>query len=281
MPRDWSRLEVEATVADYIVMLESEIRGEPYSKADHRRALQPLLDGRSEGAIEYKHQNISAVLIDLGYPYIDGYKPAFNYQQLLFDVVEDRLRTDRELAQLVATDVERPPPPPEVDDILSTRVDPPPRRDRPDRSYERSRPPPARRAVDYLAMEARNSALGLEGERYVLGYERARLVHAGRPALAERIEHTSVVEGDGAGFDVRSYETDGSDRFIEVKTTAYGIYTPLYLSRNELRVSQEKDDRYHLYRAFQFRKSPRLFTVAGALDQTLQLEATQYVGRVG
>lgn len=281
MPGDWSRLEVEATVADYVAMLESEIRGEPYSKAEHRRDLQPLLDGRSEGAIEYKHQNISAVLIDLGYPYIDGYKPAFNYQQLLFDVVEDRLRTDGELARLVEADVERPPPPPDVDDILSTLVDPPPPRDRPDRSYERPRPFAARRAVDYLAMEARNSALGLEGERYVLGYERARLVHAGKPNLADRIEQTSVEVGDGAGFDVRSYETDGSDRFIEVKTTAYGIYTPLYLSRNELRVSQEMDDRYHLYRAFQFRKSPRLFTVAGRLDKTLRLEPTQYVGRVG
>jgi len=78
MPGDWSRLEVEATVADYVSMLEWEIRGEPYSKAEHRRALQPVLDDRSEGAIEYKYQNTSAVLIDLGYPYIDGYKPAFN-----------------------------------------------------------------------------------------------------------------------------------------------------------------------------------------------------------
>lgn len=280
MPGEWSRLEDEAAVADYLEMLEAEIRGEPYVKAEHRRALQPLLDDRSEGAIEYKHQNISAALIDLGYPYIAGYKPAFNYQQLLFDVVEDRLRTDQELATLIQTVIEQPPPPPDVDDILATLVDPPPPRERPDRSYERPRRTATRRAVDYLAMEARNSALGLEGERYVLDYERARLVQAGQPNLADRIEHTSVEEGDGVGFDVRSYETDGSDRFIEVKTTAYGIYTPLYLSRNELRVSHEKNERYHLYRAFQFRKSPRLFTVAGRLDRTLRLEATQYVGRV-
>lgn len=281
MAGDWSRLEVEATVADYVTMLESEIRGEHYNKAEHRRALQPLLDGRSAGAIERKHQNISAVLIDLGYPYIDGYKPLFNYQQLLFDVVEERLRTDGELTRLVEADVERPPPAPEVEDVLSTLVEPPPPRERPDRSYEGPPPSAAGRTVDYLAMEARNSALGLEGERYALGYERARLVHAGKPNLADRIEHTSVEQGDGAGFDIRSYESDGSDRFIEVKTTAYGIYTPLYLSRSEVRVSTEKSERYHLYRAFQFRKAPRLFTVAGRLDETLRLEATMYVGRVG
>ena len=33
------------------------------------------LDGRSKGSIEFKHQNVSAVLVDMGLPYIDGYKP--------------------------------------------------------------------------------------------------------------------------------------------------------------------------------------------------------------
>jgi hypothetical protein len=36
---DWSRAEVEATITDYFVMLEAELRGEPYNKAEHRRAL--------------------------------------------------------------------------------------------------------------------------------------------------------------------------------------------------------------------------------------------------
>lgn len=281
MPGNWSRLEVEATVADYVAMLEAELRGDPYSKAAHRRGLLPMLNDRSEGAIEYKHQNVSAVLIELGYRYIPGYKPAFNYQQLLLDVVEDRVATDETLAALVATDVERLPRTPDVANILATLVDPPPPRQRSDRSYEQRRRPAARRSVDYLAIEARNSALGLDGERYVLNFERARLIHAGKPSLADGVEHTSVEEGDGAGYDIRSFEADGSDRFIEVKTTKGGIYTPLYLSRNELAVSHEMDVRYHLYRPFQFGESPRLFTKAGPLDRTLRLEATTYVGRVG
>ena len=76
----WSRVEVEAIVADYVAMLTAELRREPYSKTAHRRALAPLLDARSDGAIERKHQNISAVLIELGFPYIFGYKPLGNYQ---------------------------------------------------------------------------------------------------------------------------------------------------------------------------------------------------------
>ena len=65
--------EVDLIVADYFLMLRSELAGESYSKAGHNRALQPLLDGRSKSSVEFKHQNISAVLIGLGMPYIDGY----------------------------------------------------------------------------------------------------------------------------------------------------------------------------------------------------------------
>lgn len=87
MPIDWSREEVEATVADYLAMLASELAGVHYNKAAQRRELAKLLDNRSEQAIEFKHANISAVLIDLGFPYIPGYKPRSNYQQLLYEVV--------------------------------------------------------------------------------------------------------------------------------------------------------------------------------------------------
>lgn len=60
--RPWSDEENDLIVADYFEMLADEVYGRPYSKADHRRALLRLLDHRSEGAIEFKHQNISAVL---------------------------------------------------------------------------------------------------------------------------------------------------------------------------------------------------------------------------
>lgn len=72
-------------------MLSLELKGEAYSIAVHRRALIPLLANRSEGSIEFKHQNISAVLINLGQPYIKGYLPRFNYQKILEDKVIDYL----------------------------------------------------------------------------------------------------------------------------------------------------------------------------------------------
>lgn len=37
---DWSRIEVEAVVTDYLQMLATEIRGESFNKAEHNRRLQ-------------------------------------------------------------------------------------------------------------------------------------------------------------------------------------------------------------------------------------------------
>ena len=61
----WSDLENDAIVADYMAMLSDDLSGQPYSKAEHNRALQQLI-GRGRGSIEYKHQNISAVLKGIG-----------------------------------------------------------------------------------------------------------------------------------------------------------------------------------------------------------------------
>src|SRR5580765_8503395 len=120
---DWSRLEVEAAVADYLDMLALELRGEPFNKAEHNRNLARVLNGRTRGSIERKHQNVSAVLIELGYPYIDGYKPLSNYQELLKDVVEERLLRETALEEEIASLIVSPPAAPAFfDDILNIRV---------------------------------------------------------------------------------------------------------------------------------------------------------------
>ena len=72
-------------VADYFAMLSDNISARRYSKAEHRSALLPLLNNRSEGSVEFKHQNISAVLKGLGEDWIPGYKPAFNFQMTFVD----------------------------------------------------------------------------------------------------------------------------------------------------------------------------------------------------
>ena len=95
--------------------------------------------------------------------------------------------------------------------------------------------------------------------------------------MASKIDHVSKTRGDSAGFDVLSFEQTGEERFIEVKTTKYGIYTPFFVSRNELEVSKAEMKRYCLYRVYEFRARPFLFALHGALSNTCVLDPSSYL----
>ena len=102
-------------------------------------------------------------------------------------------------------------------------------------------------------------------------FESVRLHTAGYGRLADRIEHVAKSEGDGLGYDIVSFETSGMERFIEVKTTNYGKYTPFFATPREVAVSLQESDQYHLYRVFAFSKSPALYCLSGSLPETCSL----------
>jgi hypothetical protein len=273
-------VEVEAIVADYFDMLDQELRSQPFSKTEHRRRLKSLLDGRSDGSIEYKHQNISAVLLSMGLPYVEGYKPASNYQELLSDLVTERVRGAEGLLSIVRDEVDRPAKVPTVEDILSRLVGVPERGQVSQYRAVRDRKSAPSVAPNYLLREARNASLGAAGEEFVVNFERARMISGGQERLAAGIEQVSRTRGDHEGFDVLSFESNGRERLIEVKTTAFGPLTPFYVSQNQVRRSQEDAERYQVYRVFRFRKDPHLFSLAGAIDQNVTLETNEYVARL-
>ena len=273
--RVWTKAEVEAAVADYLDMLALEVRGEAFSKAEHNRALRERLDGRSHGSVEFKHQNISAVLIAEGFPYIDGYKPLRNVQAALRSAVRERLP---EIANLIQADVEERQEAVVVDDLLGMEVEPPSPSEPVigERRSEYWVPGTAREPVDYLLREARNRSLGDAGEALAMQYERRRLLDAGKDHLARNVEQVSKTVGDHAGFDIHSYEATGHDRFIEVKTTRYGKHTPFYVSSGELRFSKSHAESYRLYRLYGFRNNPLLFTLSGDVARHVQLHPVNH-----
>ena len=271
---DWTRLEVEAIVADYLKMLSLELAGQSYSKTAHRKALQQKLNGRSDGSIEFKHCNISAVLMDLKYPSIRGYQPRFNYQSLLREVVEAQVARQTSLDALARAAVDQPAVNPELADFTKVITDAPVRRHiasdaAPYRDYA-----PVKQ--DYIAREARNTTLGTAGEEFVVRFEHWRLNQLGQPKLADRVEHVSQTRGDGLGYDVLSFDANGKERFIEVKTTAFSKETPFFVTRNELDFSKDASDHFVLCRLFEFRQKPRLFALNGALDQHCALDPVTY-----
>src|ERR1700752_94009 len=91
----WSTQELDTIVADYFEMLGNELAGRSYVKSHHSAGLMKLL-GRSHRSVEFKHQNISAVLDELGLPWIPGYIPKRNYQAAIFDAI-DRYLSGRDL----------------------------------------------------------------------------------------------------------------------------------------------------------------------------------------
>ena len=86
----------------------------------------------------------------------------------------------------------------------------------------------------------------------------------------------SDTRGDGAGYDIASFERDESPRSIEVKTTGSGKQFPFLVTSNEVNVSQREEAHYHLYRVFEFAKAPRLYVLQGDLAKVCRLEATQF-----
>lgn len=278
MPRiDWTREEVEAVVDDYRHMLIQQFYGQVVNKAEHNRRLRERLQGRSKGSVEFKHANISAVLDEMGFPtFLKGYLPRGNFQALLQEVLEERLFDDAEFSRAASHVADQPAIAPAGIDFSNWLELPPPPRTAPQRADYRARSP-----VDFVALEARNRALGLAGEELVLSFERERLDRAGKGAYAGQVEHVSRTRGDGVGFDILSFETDGRERFIEVKTTAFSKSSPFYISRNEVAFSDEHADRYRLYRLFEFRNAPRMFEVAGSMKQRLVLNPVTYQAVVG
>lgn len=73
----WSEGEINASVNAYITMLRAELAGDPYVKAEFRRKLvEGPLSARSDASVEYRMQNISWVIDQMGLPRIAGYVPA-------------------------------------------------------------------------------------------------------------------------------------------------------------------------------------------------------------
>jgi hypothetical protein len=268
---DWSAEEVAAAVADYLAMLIAELNGQSVNKSAHRRALLGKLNGRSEAAIEFKHANISAAMLELGLPYIKGYQPRANFQRdALLAEIELQVSGHPSFDQAAMAAAKRDAIELVVDEFHAVKEPPP------ERIYEVREPPPRlqRRPFkrDYLEQEAANRALGRAGEDFVVRFEQWRLAQHGLGQLAARVEHVAKTQGDGLGYDVLSFSEDGSPRFIEVKTTSFGKRTPFFVSPNEVEFAQAEANRFSLYRVFDFRESPRLFELPGSIDGHCRLD---------
>ena len=269
----WTYEENDLIVADYFAMLADDMVERPYNKAEHRRALLPLLKDRSEGSVEFKHQNISAVLKGLGEDWIPGYKPAFNFQMSLVDAVVRWLALNP--AWLGRLQDSRPAN--GLQEAAPIWIGPPPTLSNEPPPQELEQMLHIARKFDVAGRDERNRALGRAGEERVLAREWALLRSAGRDDLARKVRWVSEQDGDGAGYDIASFAPDGQVRLIEVKTTNGWERTPFHITRNELAVADERRSEWCLFRLWNFSREPKAFELYPPLDAHVTLTATAFV----
>jgi hypothetical protein len=295
---DWQADELDAIVADYFAMLALDAAREPFVKAHRARDLMERT-GRSHRSVEFKHMNISAVATELGLPTVRGYRPMANYQSTIFDAIDRHLDAHPEVLSedfaapilphwgrgtaagrgvgqphtpqfpTVAEPASRFDGGEGIQSLTLTEAPPPgpPRTPRPEGL--------ARLVRKYYpaARDHANRTLGRLGEEQVFHHERARLIAHDRPDLARRIEWTSQERGDGAGYDIKSFDPSGAERLIEVKASRGGPTTPFWLTRTEREVSMEHPTHWRLYRLHDLSAAPGLFVLPPPLEASVRLEA--------
>jgi len=257
----WTDEELDLIVSDYFLMLTEETASAPFNKAEHNRILRNEIV-RSKSSIEFKHRNISAVLQQLGLPRIKGYFPAENFQKAIIPAIDRYLSQNPNALhpeQVVGGFTERPglfvEAPPTLLPVTPLRED-----------VER-----LVRKFNPVERDFRNRKLGRDGEELVFQFERERLRRLDRSDLASKIRWISEEDGDGAGYDILSFDAKGKERLIEVKTTVGSDITPFYITRNELSLSSERPDAFRLCRVFEFSSQPRMFELVPPLEKLVHL----------
>ncbi len=273
MSEDWTREEVEILVTEYFEMLAKEQAGIAYNKAETRRRILPLLRKRTDGSLEFKNRNISAVLARIGQPYIRGYLPAYNYQKILLeDVVFSHILQKPEVENIFKLFAETVPSPRSL--IFESMVEEMPMKESVFQEPELVYRSPVK--VNYIEIEQANQAIGKAGESIALEYERWRLIQQGKENLADKIEWVSQTQGDGLGFDILSKNTNGTDRYIEVKATKLTKEAPFYFSALEYDFSKRNSSNFFLYRVFNLKADPKLFIANGQYDAFCNTRPTQF-----
>lgn len=265
---NWTESEIALVVSDYFVMRAKHLRGEPFVKARHYEAIVAAT-GRSKGSVELKYMNISAALERLSLPWLQGYAPARNFQGALLKAVEQFVALEWD-EDINSTDKAAPVP-----DLAELVIEAAPE---PYGHTESGNPEMERiaRKFDPALRDARNRKTGLAGEKRVYDSEIVRLKNEGRPDLASKVSWVSQELGDGAGYDILSYDNAGTERFLEVKTTIGHKRTPFYLTRNERDFAEEAADRFRIFRLYDWGRAPRAFMIEPPLYTCLILEPTSF-----
>lgn len=268
--KPWNNFEIEAIVSAYKEMLWLQVLHHDFSKTDFNQNLQRKT-GRSKASIEFKLRNISAVMSILQLPEVKGYFPAKNFQKALFDCIFDWDRSGV-FKPIIDRLLIRPQRPIESGIFY---VNPPNTALEPSQKVKNVNQLTIK-GIHFPSRGDWRYRLGKAGEEYVYHAEVDRLALAGRNDLSNRVRWVTETDDEQSGFDIRSFDTNGKERLLGIKTTIGAMYNPFFLTANEFAVSEARKEAYRLIRLFEFGSKPKAFKLAPPLTEHLTLSPSVY-----
>lgn len=135
------------------------------------------------------------------------------------------------------------------------------------------------RKIDWDALNKTRKLHGDLGEVFVYDLEKNYLMKIGRSDLAEKVKHVAT-EGDGHGYDIKSFNKDGSEKYIEVKATNSSIGSSFNLSKNEFNFLQTHLNNtvvYHVHNVNNERETTVVVYPASSVVNSPDISPSGYV----
>jgi len=128
---------------------------------------------------------------------------------------------------------------------------------------------------DYIKAHKNQMAVGALGEGLISKHEKARLLSIGREDLSEKV---AIVSSDASlGYDILSFDADGKEIHIEVKSKAGKLkYFDFYISDNEYQKLKSHTNHIIYYLSHLRSKSPFLFKLAGDMINDSNIKPVLY-----
>lgn len=141
----------------------------------------------------------------------------------------------------------------------------------------------SRGKTDYNKINLSKEKIGKDSEKLVYDWEKERLKKEQREDLAKKVFWESEENGDGAGYDIKSFEKRNGEYveiYIEVKGTNKSVNQAFDISINEIVASNKYGDRYFIYRIGEiYSDVPKFYKINGRIEDNFELEAVNFKAR--
>jgi uncharacterized protein (UPF0333 family) len=135
------------------------------------------------------------------------------------------------------------------------------------------------RKIDWDELNKIRKYNGDLGEMFVYDLEVNYLNKIGRSDLAEKVQHVAI-EGDGHGYDIKSFYENGSEKFIEVKATNTSSGSTFNMSKNEFNFLQTHLNNavvYHVHNVNNERETTVVIYPASSVVNSPDISPSGYV----